>query len=191
MTIPYQLLIIIPFLIMGAFLGLRRGWIEEAITTLGLIFALVFFSSIERTSLLGVFINRIVQAFALFFSALLGAEFEARTLVTPANPSLFQLIGFIIVVILSYFVGGAVGRRRGLTRIGYFMGAILGAINVFLVASQAITFITQYNPNFFQRTVTVTTESGNVLREYLPSIFTLLFILLLVIFFLRLPKIRQ
>lgn len=191
MTIPYQLLIIIPFLIMGVFGGLRRGWIEEAITTVGLIFALVFFSNIERTSLLGVLINRVVQAFALFFGALLGTTFDSQALVEIGNPNLFQFVGFVFTVILAYIVGSAVGRRRGLTRLGYAMGGILGAINVFLVASQLITFITQYFPNFFERTVTVTSDNGNVLREYLPSIFALLFILLLVIFFLRLPKIRS
>ncbi|MDP9313547.1 MAG: hypothetical protein M3R24_22140 [Chloroflexota bacterium] len=191
MTIPYQLLILIPFLIMGVFGGLRRGWIEEAITTIGLIFALVFFSNVERTSLLGVLINRVVQAFALFFGALLGTTFEAQGLVEIGNPNVFQFVGFVLTVILAYIVGSAVGRRRGLTRLGYAMGGILGAINVFLVASQLITFITQYFPNFFERTVTVTSEGGNVLREYLPSIFALLFILLLVIFFLRLPKIRS
>ena len=191
MTIPYQLLIIIPFLIMGVFLGLRRGWIEEAITTIGLIFALVFFSNVERTSLLGVLINRVVQAFALFFGALLGTTFESQALVEIGNPNVFQFVGFVMTVILAYIVGSAVGRRRGLTRLAYAMGGILGAINVFLVASQLITFITQYFPNFFERTVTVTSDSGNVLREYLPSIFALLFILLLVIFFLRLPRIRS
>lgn len=191
MTIPYQLLLIIPFVIIGFLVGFRRGWNEEGLTTLGLIITLFFFSNPGRTGLLGVLINRVVQAFAVFFSTLLGVEFEGRTLVEVGNPTLFQFIGFIIFVILSYLAGSAFGRRKGLTRGGYFLGGVIGALNVFLVGSQLISFINEFFPDFFQRTVTVTSETGNVLREYLPSIFALLAILFLIVFFIQLPKRRQ
>jgi len=194
MTISYQVLLIFPFLIIGALMGARRGWREEAITTTGLLFALIFFGNPERTSLLGQLVNRIVQAFASFFSTLLGTDLQAQSLIATDNPSTFQLVGYIIVVVLAYIVGGALGERRNMTRLGRIMGAILGAINVFLVGSQLFSFVNQYFPNFFNResTILVTPDNGvNVLRGYLPSIFALLFILLLVILFLRLPKIRQ
>jgi hypothetical protein len=194
MTISYQMLLIFPFLLIGALYGARRGWREEAITTAGLLFALIFFGNPERTGLLGQLINRIVQAFASFFSTLLGTDLEAQPLIAADNPGNFQLIGYILVVILAYIVGGALGERRNMTRSGRIMGAVLGGINVFLVGSQLFSFINQYYPNFFNRqsVIQVTPDSGvDVLRGYLPSVFALLFILLLVILFLRLPKIRQ
>lgn len=194
MTISYQLLLIFPFLLLGALYGVRRGWREEAITTAGLLFALIFFGNADRTSLLGQLINRVVQAFASFFSTLLGADLQAQQLIATDNPGTFQIIGYLFVVILAYVIGGALGERRNITRLGRMMGAILGAINVFLVGSQLFSFVNQYFPNFFNResTILVTPDNGvNVLRGYLPSVFTLLFILLLVILFLRLPKIRQ
>jgi hypothetical protein len=194
MTISYQLLLIFPFLIIGAFLGFRRGWREEGITTVGLLFALIFFGSPGRTTLLGTLINRVVQAFASFFSTLLGTDLQAVPLVESDDPAAFQVVGYIIVVILVYLAGGVLGERRNLTRLGRMMGAILGAINVFLVGSQLFSFINQYNPDWFnqQQTIQITPDSGvDVLRGYLPSIFALLFILLLIILFLRLPKIRN
>ena len=194
MTISYQLLLIFPFLLLGAMFGARRGWREEAITTAGLLFALIFFGNPERTGLLGQLINRVVQAFASFFSTLLGTDLQAQALISTDDPGTFQIVGYVLVVILAYIVGGALGERRNMTRSGRMMGAVLGAINVFLVGSQLFSFINQYFPNFFNRdsTIQVQADSGiNVLRGYLPSVFALLFILLLVILFLRLPKIRQ
>lgn len=193
MIISYQLLLLVPFLLIGALYGARRGWREEAITTVGLLMALIFFGNADRTGLLGQLINRIVQAFASFFGTLLGTDLEATPLISD-NPGNFQIIGYILVVILAYIIGGALGERRNLGRGGKALGSILGAINVFLVGSQLASFINQYFPNFFNResTITVTPATGeNVLRGYLPSIFALLFILLLVILFLRLPKMRQ
>jgi hypothetical protein len=194
MTISYQLLLIFPFLLIGAFAGFRRGWREEAITTAGLLFALIFFGNASRTSLLGTLVNRVVNAFAQFFSTLLGTELDPVPLVASENPGTFQILGYIAVVILAYLVGGVLGDRRNLTRLGRMMGGLFGAINVFLVGSQLFSFINQYFPDFFNRqsTINVTPDSGvNVLRGYLPSVFALLFILLLVILFLRLPKIRS
>jgi hypothetical protein len=187
-------LLILPFLLLGAMYGARRGWREEAITTAGLLFALIFFGNPERTGLLGQLINRVVEAFASFFSTLLGTDLQAQTLISTDNPGTFQIVGYVLVVILAYVVGGALGERRNMARLGRIMGAILGAINVFLVGSQLFSFVNQYFPNFFDResTIQVTPDNGiNVLRGYLPSVFALLFILLLVILFLRLPKIRQ
>ena len=194
MTISYQVLVLFPFLLIGAMFGARRGWREELITTLGLLLALIFFGNPDRTGLLGDLINRIVQAFASFFSTLFGTELTAVPLVQSDNPGTFQLIGFMLVVLLAYIIGGALGERRNMTRLGVLMGFILGGVNVFLVGSQLTSFINQYFPAFFnqERMITVTPAGGvNVLRGYLPSIFALLFILLLVILFLRLPKIRQ
>ncbi|WP_026370132.1 hypothetical protein [Kallotenue papyrolyticum] len=194
MTISYQVLLIAPFVIIGALYGFRRGWREEAITTVGLLLALIFFGSTDRASLLGQLINRIVAAFASFFGTLLGTDLQATPLIAEDNPTTFQMIGFILVAILVYIIGSALGERRNMAAAGRLMGAVLGGINVILVGAQLFSMINQRNPEFFdtQTTIEVTPATGvNVLQNYLPSVFALLFILLLIILFLRLPKMRQ
>ncbi len=194
LQLTYQLLLTLPFLIAGVIYGWRRGWREEAITTVVLLGALLFFGNNRLADIVGTFVNRIVQAFALFFSALVGGEVTARDLVTENNESLFRFIGFVVFVIMAYVIGSALGLRVGLSRIGRLLGAILGGLNVFLVASQLFTYIQGYLPAVFQQesTITITPDGGvNVLRSYLPSIFAILLILLLITVFLRLPKIRQ
>jgi hypothetical protein len=54
--------------------------------------------------------------------------------------------------------------------------------------------VQRFFPSAFDRESTIRIrpeQDTNVLRGYLPSIFALVFIVLLIIVFLRLPKIRQ
>lgn len=194
MTIPFQLLVILPFLIIAAIWGWRRGWREEAITLGFLLLALIFFGSLERTTLMGTLVNRLVEAFASFFGTLIGTPIQTRALVSTENPTLFQVIGFILGVMLAYAIGTGLGRRGSLTRSGRFIGSILSIFNVFLVGSQIFRFINQRNPTFLNRegTIVVTQDTNvNALLSYLPSLLAILVILLLIIFALRLPKIRH
>jgi hypothetical protein len=192
--LTYQLLLTLPFLIVGMLYGWRRGWREEAITAVGLLGALLFFGNTRLAESLGSLVNRIVQAFALFFSTIFGGEVATRELVTPGNQDFFRLAGFVVVVLMAYLVGGALGQRAALSHGGRLLGSVLGSLNVFLIASQAFGYVQRFLPSAFEResTIRITPEQdANVLRGYLPSIFALLLILLLVIVFLRLPKIRQ
>jgi hypothetical protein len=194
LQLTYQLLLTLPFLVAGVIQGWRRGWREEAITTVVLLAALLFFGNNRLADIMGTFVNRIVQAFALFFSALLGGDVSGRQLVTENNQGLFRFIGFAVLVFLGYVTGSALGLRQGLTRGGRLLGSLLGGLNVFLVASQLFGYIQQFLPDVFQResTITITPDAdANVLRSYLPSIFAILLILLLIMVFLRLPKARQ
>jgi hypothetical protein len=159
-----------------------------------LLAALLFFGNSRLADILGVLINRIVQAFALFFSALFGRTVPAPDLVTENTAGAFRFIGFLVLVLLAYVGGSALGLRTGVTRLGQMLGAIVGGLNVFLVASQIWSYVQQYLPSAFQResTIVITPDNdANVLRGYLPSIFAILMILLLIIVFLRLPKMRQ
>ncbi|CAA9321437.1 MAG: hypothetical protein AVDCRST_MAG93-5764 [uncultured Chloroflexia bacterium] len=180
-------------MIAGLVYGWRRGWREEALTTGALLVALIMFG--ERLSdNLGALVNRIVQAFALFFGALFGGDIEARQLITETNESVFRAIGFIVSVFLAYLLGGVLGARRSLGRGGRLMGAVLGLVNVFLVASQVFAYIARFLPSAFQQEgqITLTPDpQATILRGYLPSIFALLLILLLIVVFLRLPKLRE
>jgi hypothetical protein len=192
-NLSYQMLLALPFLIAGLVYGWRRGWREEALTTGALLVALIMFG--ERLSdNLGALVNRIVQAFALFFGALFGGDIEARQLITDTNESVFRSIGFIVSVFLAYLLGGVLGARRSLGRGGRLMGAVLGLVNVFLVASQVFGYIARFLPSSFQQEgqITLTPDpQATILRGYLPSIFALLLILLLIVVFLRLPKLRE
>lgn len=194
LRLTYQLLLTLPFLIAGVIYGWRRGWREEAITTVVLLAALLFFGNNRLADIMGTLVNRIVQAFALFFSALFGGEVSAPQLVTENTQGFFRFAGFVLFVIMAYVIGGALGLRVGMSRAGRLLGSILGGLNVFLVASQLFGYIQRFLPDAFQResTITITPDTdANLFRSYLPSIFALLLILLLVMVFLRLPKIRQ
>jgi hypothetical protein len=192
--LTYQLLLTIPFLLAGMLYGWRRGWREEAITTVVLLGALLFFGNNRLADVLGTLVNRIVQAFALFFSALFGGNVPTRELVTESNAGLFRFLGFVVLVLLAYVIGSALGLRIGIGRGGRLLGSILGALNVFLVASQLWGYFQRFLPSVFEResTITITPDAdANVLRSYLPSIFAILLILLLIVVFLRLPRMRQ
>lgn len=192
-SLSYQMLLALPFMIAGMVYGWRRGWREEALTTGALLVALILFG--ERLSdNLGTLVNRIVQAFALFFGTLFGGDIESRQLVTDSNESFFRAVGFIVSVVLAYLLGGVLGARRSLGRGGRLMGTVLGLVNVFLVASQVFAYIARFLPSSFQQQgqITLTPDpDAAILRGYLPSIFALLLILLLIVVFLRLPKIRE
>lgn len=194
LQLTYQLVLTLPFLVAGVLYGWRRGWREEAITAVVLLAALLFFGNNRLAESLGSLVNRIVQAFALFFSTLFGGEVTARDLVTESNQSLFRFAGFALFVFLAYLIGGALGQRTSLFPGGRLLGSVLGGLNIFLIASQVFSYIQRLLPPVFEResTIRITPDpDANVLRNYLPSIFALLLILLLIIVFLRLPKIRQ
>ena len=191
--LSYQVLLSLPFVVAGIVYGWRRGWREEALTTGALLVALIVFGD-RLADNMGALVNRIVEAFTLFFSALLGGEIAIRELVTDTNQGLFRFIGFVVSVFLAYLVGGVLGARRSVGRGGQFLGAILGAVNVLLIASQVFDYIQRFLPAIFQQEgeITLTPDpNAALLRGYLPSIFTLLLILLLIVVFLRLPKIRE
>ncbi len=194
LTLTWQLLLTLPFLVAGMLYGWRRGWREEAITTSVLLVALLFFGNNRLADSLGMLVNRVLQAFALFFSALFGGEIAAPELVNANNAGLFRFVGFLLFVGMGYVIGGALGQRTLLTRTGRLVGSILGVLNVFLIASQIWAYLQRFLPDVFQResSIRVTPDpEGTVLRSYLPSIFALLLLLLLIMVFLRLPKIRQ
>ena len=194
LQLTYQLLLTLPFLIAGVIYGWRRGWREEAITAVVLLAALLFFGNNRLADTMGVLVNRIVEAFGLFFSALFGGDVATRQLVTENNQGLFRFIGFVVFVVMAYIVGGALGQRTLLNRGGRLLGSVLGTLNIFLIASQVWSYLQGFLPDVFDQesTILITPDQdANILRSYLPSIFALLLILLLIVVFLRLPKMRQ
>ncbi len=197
--ISYTQLLMIPALLIGGFFGWQRGWKEEAITTVGIIFAIVLFSNQTVASSVAELLNRIVSAFGVFINALFGNDGNgSEPFITNDNFDTFRVIAFIIGVILAYIIGTALGRRSGVNRGGQVIGTGLGMLNAYIVLSRALDFwIARERDNLnlpfedgAQILVSPMTQE-NTLRPHLPTIFALLFLVVLVVTFFRLPKMRQ
>jgi hypothetical protein len=191
MTIPFQTFIILPFAVVGLLMGWRRGWIEEIITTLFLIITLGLFGSTNRVELFASLINGIVDVFGRFFGAIIGADFETPDLVRTDN-LLIQFLLYVLIVIIAYLVGSAFGSRRSVGRPGRLGGALLGAVNVFLVGSQVVNFINRARPSWLQQEIIITQDGGtNSLIRYLPTILTIAVLIGIIAFFLNLRERRR
>jgi len=193
MTIPLQLWLLLPFSVFGLVAGWRRAWREEAITLVGLLIAIALFGSLSRAGTVGVFVNRLVEAFAALFGTLFGVDIQARPLVAIDNPTIFQVVGFVLAVLLAYAIGTALGQRTGVRGLGRFAGSVLGAFNVFLIGTQVINFVNQRRPGVLDEDLISATPDPNinVLWSYLPAIFITLLVLLGIVFIFRAPKLRQ
>jgi hypothetical protein len=195
----FMQLLMIPVFLVAGFIGWRRGWREEAITTVGLILALVLFSNETVALNMAVLLNRIVGAFGIFINALFGGEqASSEPFITAENFDTFRMVAFIIGVVVSYIVGSAIGRRSGVTRSGRLIGAGVGVLNAYIVLSKLVDFwIARQragaNLPFDQGANIIVSPipQNNELRANLPTIFTLLFLIVLIVTFFRLPKIRQ
>lgn len=198
-TLNYLQLIMIPLFAVAAFYGFQRGWREEAITSVGLLVSLLIFANNRGANLFASLINRITDAFRVFISVLFGSgNAEPRTTITPENFPTFQLISFVIAVGLSYLVGSAIGKRGEITRFGQGLGALIGALNAYIVLSKLYDFWLQRQaagsdlPLDEPTQILITPAPvTNDLKSNLPTIFALLFLIILIITFIRLPKIRQ
>lgn len=203
LQLDFTQLLTIPVLIVAGIYGWKRGWREEALTSVGLILALLLFSNETVATNIASIINRIVSAFGLFLNVLLGGEqTEANPLITANNFSTFQIIAFTVAAGLSYIVGGALGRRQNVGKAGKALGVLIGTFNAYLIMTRVIEFLTGLQrkngdvpipfglDNGAQINIMPMTQS-NGLRANLPIIFALLFLVIMVITFFRLPKIRQ
>jgi CDP-diglyceride synthetase len=190
-TIPFQALLILPFLILGIVVGWRRGLAEELITTVVLALALGLFNNPDRALLFGSLINSIVRAFASFFSALLGTDLNPPDLVRTDNVFV-QFLLYILIVFIAYLAGSAFGKRQGISRGKRLGGALFGALNVFLVGAQAVNFINRYRPSVLDRQIIVQPDSGtNSLQNYLPTLLTIVVLIGIIVFFLNLRERRR
>lgn len=197
--LSYTQLLMIPAFLVGGIVGWRRGWKEEAITTIGIVFALLLFSSQTGSESMALLLNRIINAFKIFINALFGGEqADSGDFITSNNFATFRIISFSVGVIVAYIVGSAIGRRNNVNRTGHLIGIGVGVFNAYLVLSKLLDYWVQRQneganlplqegTNIIVSPITQTNE----LRANLPTIFALLFLVVLIVTFFRLPKIRQ
>lgn len=197
--LSYSQLLMFPALLIGGIVGWRRGWKEEAITTVGLLFTLILFSNETVASSMAALLNRIISAFGVFINALFGGDSaDSGDFITSENFDTFRIVSFTVGVIVSYIVGSAIGRRNEIGRGGKLIGVGVGMFNAYLVLSRYIDYWVarqragadlplQEGTNIVVSPISQTNE----LRANLPTIFALLFLVVLIVTFFRLPKIRQ
>lgn len=191
--LSYQLLMTLPFALAGLAYGWRRGWRREARTALILVAAMILFGA-RYADRVGAWVNWLGSGLAHLTEQLLGtAPFDGR-FVTPVNQGVLLLIGFLLAVFVAYWAGGPAGMRRGGRGLRYgVLGAGIGLVNALLVASYVLSYFGQHIPSSFETEYGGIVPSGlsnGVFGDYLPAILTLAAIALLIVVFLRLPKIR-
>ena len=195
----FMQLLMIPVFLVAAFFGWRRGWREEAITTVGLIMALVLFSNEAVAQNMALLLNRIVGAFGIFINALFGGDqADSEPFITAENFDTFRTIAFLLGAVVSYIIGSAIGRRSDVGRAGQLIGAGVGVFNSYILLSKLMDFwVARERAGadlpFDQGANIIVSPipQNNELRANLPTIFTLLFLVILIVTFFRLPKIRQ
>lgn len=190
--------LLIPFFIAGGVIGWKRGWKEEAITSVGLLFALLLFSNDLVAERMAELLNRIVAAFGIFIDALFGRNGDpSEPFITGENFAMFRTVGFFLGVVLAYVVGSAIGERRDLGHDGKVLGALVGVLNSYIVMSRVLDFIRERQEtsglpfDTSSQIIVPPIPETNELRSNLPTIFALLFLIVLVVTFFRLPRREQ
>ena len=197
--LSFRELLMIPAFLLAGIYGWRRGWREEAITTVGLVVSLLMFSNENIATNIASLINRVVAAFGVFLNALLGGETTSfNPLITADNFDTFRMVAFAVATVTSYIIGTAIGKRSETPRTGHFFGILVGMFNIYLVLSKAYDFWLErrqagQNMPFDDGAQIIVTPmpTDNGLRANLPTIFTLLFLIVLVVTFFRLPRMRE
>lgn len=195
----YMQVLMVPIFLVAGFYGWKRGWREEAITGVGLIIALFMFSNETIAGNIANLLNRIVGAFGIFLDALLGGDrSNAEPIIDTTNFATFQFIAFVLGIIAAYIVGSAIGRRSEVEGLGRFFGIMIGLFNAYLVLSKIFDFWLARDRQGAElpfddgaQIIVTPMPPTNELRSNLPTIFALMFLIVLVVTFFRLPKIRQ
>ena len=148
--------VLLPILVYGAWLGLRRGWKDEA-WTFGALVLTLFVVARPETVLLPI-LERLIAAFQRAAQALLGRDTGGEPFRFDATSRPWAaLLAFLIFVSLAYAGGHFLGKgekNKGLWRI---LAALLGGLNVALVVSWLVT-------GFL-----ATREESGILRLTIPS----------------------
>jgi hypothetical protein len=131
-TLP-PVMLLLPVLLVGAWLGYRRTWAKETITGLALAVVLVGFDRmlgmvVALIRLVGRFVAAAAQA------ARLGAPPVERA-VDRLPQALLALGCLVTFVAAAYWLGNVLGRQAGQGRVLRLSGALVGALNVLILVA--------------------------------------------------------
>ncbi len=192
LVIP-PLIVLLPILLGGAWIGLRRGWKDEAWTAAALLVTL-FVVARPETVLLPT-LERLIGAFQRAGQALLGRDTggPAFRFEGAARP-LAQLLAFLLFVALAYALGQLLGKGeqgRGLWKI---LAILLGGFNLALVITWvASNFLAARDedgsvrliiPSFEGAEVVFGTPTTNNILASWPGLIGILVVVILLVFLL-------
>lgn len=192
LTVP-PLIVLLPILLFGAWIGLRRGWKDEA-WTFGALIVTLFIVARPETVLLPV-LERLIAALQRAAQALLGRDTggEPFHFDTAARPWA-ALLAFLLFVALAYAAGHFLGKgeqRGGLWKI---IAILLGGLNVALVISWlATSFLAAREndgvvrleiPSFSGAAVVFGTPTTNTILASWPGLLGLLVVVIILVFIL-------
>ncbi len=130
LTVP-PLIVLIPLLILGAWIGLQRGWKNEAWTAAILMLMLLVISQPE--SMLLPTLERLISAFQRAGQALLGQDSSGPAFQFEDNTRpVAQFFAFLLFVALAYSVGQLLGKGEKSKGLWSMLAALLGAFNLLL-----------------------------------------------------------
>lgn len=192
LSIP-PLIVLLPILLCGAWLGLRRGWKDEAWTA-GALLVTLFVVARPETVLLPT-LERLIGAFQRAGQALLGQDtggdpfhFEG------ASRPLAQLLAFLLFVALAYALGQLLGKGEQGGGLWKILAILLGGFNLAVVVSWlASNFLAARNedgsvrlviPSFTGAEVVFGTPTTNNILASWPGLIGLLVVVIALVFIL-------
>jgi hypothetical protein len=192
LSVP-PLIVLLPILLCGAWLGLRRGWKDEAWTA-GALLVTLFVVARPETVLLPT-LERLIGAFQRAGQALLGQDtggdpfhFEG------ASRPLAQLLAFLLFVALAYALGQLLGKGEQGGGLWKILAILLGGFNLAVVVSWlASNFLAARNedgsvrlviPSFTGAEVVFGTPTTNNILASWPGLIGLLVVVIALVFIL-------
>lgn len=187
------LVVLLPILLGGAWIGLYRGWKDEAWTA-GVLIVTLFVVARPDTVLLPT-LERLIAAFQRAGQALLGLDtggpafrFEGE-----ARP-LAQLFAFLILVALAYALGQLLGKGERGGFLWKLLAILLGSFNLALVFTWlASNFVATRDedgsvrlviPSFDGAEVVVGAPTASKVLDSWPGLLVILVVVILFVFLL-------
>lgn len=192
LSVP-PLVVLLPILLCGAWLGLRRGWKDEAWTA-GALLVTLFVVARPETVLLPT-LERLIGAFQRAGQALLGQDTGGPVFrFEGASRPLAQLLAFLLFVALAYALGQLLGKGEQGSGLWKILAILLGGFNLAVVVSWlASNFLAARNedgsvrlviPSFTGAEVVFGTPTTNNILASWPGLVGLLVVVIALVFIL-------
>jgi hypothetical protein len=142
------LFLLLPAILIGGYLGFRRGWLAEIGTSAGLALTISLLWN-GPDLLVGAF-NWLLMLLTRVVLAVVGGEPRQPPPVVSVNPTLEPVVTLgllVLLVVLAYLVGSRLGQHfGGRDRAGRLFGGLVGALNLFVLMSRMTGYLAQVGP---------------------------------------------